>query len=105
MTLAQPLDGATIRSVTIDDLPGLYELEAESYPADEAATEEKMLLRIREAPEFFRAAYDANGLAGFINGTCVPLGEPLTEDAMATHSPGGGVLCIHSVVVAASRRR
>ena len=29
---------------------------------------------------FFRAAYDADGgLIGFINGTCVALGEPLTK--------------------------
>ena len=62
-----------MRAVTLADLPALYELEAASYPADEAATEGKMALRIREAPEFFRAAYDAEGLLGFINGTCVPL--------------------------------
>ena len=38
------VDGATVRAVTLDDLPELYKLEASSYPADEAATEESLPL-------------------------------------------------------------
>ena len=47
----------------------------------------KLLQRIREAPDFFRGAYDTDGkLRGFICGTLTSSKE-LTDESMSTHEP------------------
>lgn len=47
-----------------------YKLECESYPADEAATFEKMQLRTREASDLFLVMMNETGnVVGFINAT------------------------------------
>lgn len=82
-------------------------LEAASYPADEAATPEKLAFRAKEAGDFFRVVIDpqSNGLvAGFVCATLTD-GETLTHDSMSVHKPTGSSLCIHSVVVHPQHRR
>ena len=49
--------GAVLRQPQQAELAGIYALEAKSYPADEAATEEKLEFRLEKAPEYFRALY------------------------------------------------
>ncbi|CAK9004529.1 unnamed protein product, partial [Durusdinium trenchii] len=95
-----------LRRVEVTQLPECAELEAASYPEDEAASPESMAQRQRVAGDFFWALMDSksSSLLGFVNGTCIN-GTTLTEEAMETHQPGGRLLCIHSVVVKEAHRR
>jgi len=92
------------RPATPDDLDALAELEARSYPADEAASRETIAFRLQQAPACFLAAVDDEALVGFVCGTRAR-GASLTHASMSEHVPDGESLCIHSVVVEASRRR
>ena len=97
--------GLSWRPVTEEFIGPAFAIESSSYPEDEMATEEKLLMRIREAPEFFSGAFTAEGvLCGFICGTLTTSGE-LTDESMSLHEPDGTILCIHSVVVTESMRR
>ena len=100
-----------LATVTESLLERAFDIESASYPLDEAATREKLQVRIREAPEFFYGAFEDNTdsrispvLQGFICGTLTS-SETLTDEAMSTHDPLGRTLCIHSVVVDAAHRR
>lgn len=87
------------------DLPRAFALETASYPADEAATEAKLQMRLSEAGEYFYGAYsDAGALCGFVCGTLTTSDE-LTDESMSVHEPAGRMLCIHSVVVDQALRR
>lgn len=100
-----PLGALLFAPVPEKQLHAALAIEVASYPADEAADEAKLRQRIREAPTFFRGAYDAEGeLRGFICGTLTSAAS-LTDESMSTHEPGGSKLCIHSVVVDAALRR
>ena len=90
----------------------IVHLEEISYPADESASKDQLLLRKRVASQFFYAAlcYEENNtnfcrIAGFINGTCCKNANEFTEEMMSRHEPGGSVLCIHSLVVSPQLRR
>ena len=97
--------GVRFDRVPSDALPAVYALEAAAYPADEAATEENMRLRLAEANLYFRGAWDdGGGLVGYICGT-LSHSKTLTEESMSVHEPDGTTLCIHSVVVAPQYRR
>ena len=87
-------------------LAELCALEAASYPADEAATPEKLKYRSEVAGTFFRVACVGRDgdVVGFVCGTATDH-EELEEETMSVHVKGGSVLCIHSVVVAEKRRR
>ena len=102
---APKTSGLSWRPVTEDFLASAFAIESASYPEDEMASEEKLLMRIREAPEFFSGAFSAEGaLCGFICGTLTTSNE-LTDESMSLHEPDGTTLCIHSVVVTESMRR
>ena len=94
-----------VREARPTDLQRLAALEAESYPADEAASPATLAARIAEAPDCFLLAEDPDGaLLGFVCGT--RSAEPeLTEESMRRHDPAGSSLCVHSVVVAPTHRR
>lgn len=89
-------------------------LEAASYPADEAASPERLAQRQRDAPAFFWAAFETGAVAasqpteasvlGFICGTLAQ-GPSLTHESMSQHVPNGTLLCVHSVVVRKELRR
>ena len=97
--------GVRFDRVPSDALPAVYALEAAAYPADEAATEENMRLRLAEANLYFRGAWDDGGaLVGYVCGT-LSHSKTLTEESMSVHEPDGTTLCIHSVVVAPQYRR
>ena len=97
--------GFSWRPVTEQFLAPAFAIESSSYPADEMASEEKLCLRVREAPEFFSGAFTDEGvLCGFICGTLTTSPE-LTDESMSLHEPDGTTLCIHSVVVTESMRR
>ncbi|KAL6075731.1 Arylalkylamine N-acetyltransferase [Balamuthia mandrillaris] len=102
--------GLHFESATEDLLDELYALEVASYPSDEAATKEKMRLRLTAAAPFFRVAFQKDGgeeekrLVGFVCSTLVE-GDSLTHSSMAEHAPHGTTLCIHSVVIHKDFRR
>uniref|UniRef100_A0A7S2RT05 N-acetyltransferase domain-containing protein n=1 Tax=Rhizochromulina marina TaxID=1034831 RepID=A0A7S2RT05_9STRA len=107
-----------LRRLALEDVPRAAVIEAESYPADEAASAERMAERCREAGEHFwgvfaspvpqgdvaSASFPGAALVGFINGTRAE-GDTLTDESMEEHMPEGRSLCIHSVVVAEKYRR
>ncbi|EFJ49157.1 hypothetical protein VOLCADRAFT_104364 [Volvox carteri f. nagariensis] len=88
----------------------IHELESSSYPADEAATFQKLEFRILSAPNVFMVAMQCRDggaepeVVGYVCGTCTNAGR-LTHESMATHDQEGALLCIHSVVVEAGLRR
>lgn len=98
------LPGLTFRALPASDVARAAEIETASYPADEAATLEKLEYRQRVAPELFDGVYEGDALVAFIVSTAAR-GDQLTEEAMDTHVAGGESICIHSVCVAASHRR
>eukprot|EP00927_Polykrikos_kofoidii_P022499 TRINITY_DN20974_c0_g1_i1.p1 TRINITY_DN20974_c0_g1~~TRINITY_DN20974_c0_g1_i1.p1 ORF type:complete len:520 (-),score=98.72 TRINITY_DN20974_c0_g1_i1:149-1672(-) len=93
-----------------EDVARAAVLETASYPADEAATPEKLEYRQRVAPELFYGLYDtalgsgSASLVGFVVSTAA-IGENLEEETMSNHAPGGDSICIHSVVIADTHRR
>ncbi len=86
-------------------LDEIYALECAAFPPDEAATREKLLLRISQAPELFLVAFADGHVFGFVNGTAVDSARGLTHDSMSSHDAAGDLVCIHGVVVAAAQRR
>jgi len=107
----------TYRKASPEDLPQLAELEAASYPEDEAATPNTIKFRIGEAADFFLVAElredsgaerkekaSASAIVGFVNGTLLKE-RKLAAEAMKHHDPRGTVLAIHSVVTNPRFRR
>ena len=88
--------------VSAEEVASIYELEAASYPADEAASLEGLALRQREAGALFRQMKVDGEFAGFICGTRC---EAFDEASMARHSAGAPIVAIHSVVTAPRFRR
>ena len=88
------------------DRQSILDLETSSFPPDEAADDDSIRLRLREAGDFFYALKErATGqLLGFINGTCIT-GPELEHDSMTSHVANGPILVIHSVTVEKSHRR
>ena len=95
------------RPACAEDLETIERLEAEEYPADEAASPAQMKRRLKDAGEFFLCCEKATaGLVGYVCGTLAPPGtKTLTEETMSTHDPDGTALCIHSVCVTRDHRR
>lgn len=107
-----------------EDVPQIAQLEAACYPADEAASLEKIAFRQASAGRYFLAMFatqqvaaaadaDACGgeaqhlpekLIGFVNATLTSNAK-LTHETMAKHEPEGNHLCIHSVAVDPTLRR
>lgn len=97
------------------ELEAAAALEAASYPADEAASPERLAYRQKNAGRFFWGAFDKRAedagrgpgegaLVGFVVGT-LAAGTVLTEESMGEHVDDGELLCIHSVVVREDLRR
>eukprot|EP00965_Chrysotila_dentata_P196713 6177751-Pleurochrysis_carterae.AAC.7 len=47
----------SFRPVTLDELDTAYRIEAASYPSDEAASREKLHMRLTKASDYFWGAY------------------------------------------------
>ncbi|WP_314413366.1 GNAT family N-acetyltransferase [Pantoea septica] len=58
------------RKVSMSDLDRCYAIESEAYEGDEAATREKIAIRIQQYPEGFLCAELDRALIGFINSGC-----------------------------------
>eukprot|EP00931_Biecheleriopsis_adriatica_P008933 TRINITY_DN110065_c0_g1_i1.p1 TRINITY_DN110065_c0_g1~~TRINITY_DN110065_c0_g1_i1.p1 ORF type:complete len:525 (+),score=109.32 TRINITY_DN110065_c0_g1_i1:61-1575(+) len=100
--------GLIFRPLPAADVPKAADIEARSYPADEAASPEKLEYRQRVAPELFYGVYQEGsggaGLIAFIVSTAAQ-GEDMEEESMSVHVSGGDSICIHSVAVDAPFRR
>jgi ribosomal protein S18 acetylase RimI-like enzyme len=94
-----------LNSANNEEWKEVADLEAESFPADEAASPETIQFRIANAGKYFFTYRNREGeLAGFVNGTCI-VGLTLLHDSMTNHEPTGRTLVIHSVTVRESLRR
>ena len=86
----------SIRLVTMDDLDAVTAVEAECFPAAEAATRSSFEQRIRTFPESFFVAVHDDRIIGFING-CVTdeltIRDEMFEDS-SLHNPAG---CYQSI--------
>jgi ribosomal protein S18 acetylase RimI-like enzyme len=95
-----------IRNVAQDDVSRVAELEANSFPYDEAASEETIRKRQSTAGKYFFVikAKDSDKCLGFINATCI-VGETITHESMTEHVAEGKTLVIHSVTISLECRR
>ena len=82
------------------------ELEALSYPADEAASKEKLKYRLANAADLFMVAVQASSdmVIGYTCATATDK-EQLEAETMSFHVADGTTVCIHSVCVAEEERR
>ena len=69
-----------IRSATLEDLKIVAEVEAECFPAAEAAPEEEFARRLTFYPKHFWLLFDEEKLVGFVNGMATD--EPDLRDEM-----------------------
>lgn len=103
-------EGFIFRQMQAEDVPHAADIEARSYPEDEAASPEKLAYRQRVAPYLFWGVWketkgaEAGKLVAFIVSTAA-FGEHMEEESMSTHAEGGDSICIHSVAVDAAFRR
>ena len=97
------------RPVGPEDVEKCYQLEAASYPGDEAASLEKLFYRQQSAGEYFWCATlpaeEEEGIPPIIGFICSTRCDAFTEDSMSTHNPSGEILAIHSVVIDSPYRR
>ncbi|KLO18228.1 acyl-CoA N-acyltransferase [Schizopora paradoxa] len=109
------LDDIAFDLISELDVPKAFEIESESYPADEAATLDAFVQRQKQAPELFLGAYihsdepksgssENRKLIGYICAT-LSSSSTLTHSSMSTHEPNGTSVCIHSVCAAPAHRR
>lgn len=84
------------------EISSCHNIEAESYPADEAASLESLEYRLENAPSYFQCAILNDSIIGFI---CSTRCDSFQEESMSSHVPTGIYLAIHSVVVEESYRR
>ncbi|QRW07429.1 N-acetyltransferase [Ceratobasidium sp. AG-Ba] len=103
-------DGFFVDTVRPDEVEAAHALEADGYPADEAASLEALRYRQSVAPDLFLGAYvptpTPRTLIGFVVATLSP-SPTLTHHSMETHepTPTPSSVCIHSVCVSKSHLR
>ena len=78
------------------------EIEAASYPADEAASLVSLQYRQNNASPYFQCAVLEDNIIGFV---CATRCDQFEEESMSTHTPNGNLLAVHSVVVCEDFRR
>lgn len=99
--------GMTLRRGTIDDLAAVTRVEAECFPAAEAATEQAFAARLRVYPDRFWLLFDGETLVSFVNGMTTDepdLRDEMYEDA-SIHNPNGRWQMIFGVNTLPAYRR
>lgn len=81
----------SLQRLPLVDVAAAFALEEVSYPADEAATLEKLQMRQAQAGEFFYGGYVEGSLKAFVCGT-LTTDTTLTEESMSGHAPTGTTL-------------
>lgn len=97
-----------IRTAVPEDLPAIAQIEAQCFPAGEAATAESFSGRLAHYPNHFWVLMDGDTMVGFVNGLVT--GEPDLRDEMydnaAMHDENGDWQMIFGVdTIPAYRRR
>ena len=96
-----------IRKATIQDLDAITAVEAECFPAAEAADRNAFASRLAVYPDHFWLLYDGETLVGFVNGMVTD--EPDLTDEMyekaEMHKPDGKWQMIFGVNTIPSYRR
>ena len=96
-----------IRKATIKDLDAITAVEAECFPAAEAADRNAFVSRLTVYPDHFWLLYDGETLVGFVNGMVTD--EPDLTDEMyekaEMHKPDGKWQMIFGVNTIPSYRR
>lgn len=96
-----------IRHATINDLAEVARVEAECFPAAEAASAASFAERLRHYPEHFWMMFDGDELISFVNGMVSDdpdLCDEMFADA-AMHNPDGRWQMIFGVNTVPARRR
>ncbi len=96
-----------LRQVRAEDLPRIADIEAQCFPAAEAASLETFIERFAVFPEHFYAAELDGQIIGFING-CVT-SSPVIFDGLfhdaALHEPEGPNVTVFGIDVAPEYQR
>lgn len=80
-----------IRKATLDDLKEIAAVEAECFPAAEAASEESLMKRLSVFADHFWLLFDGDKMVGFVNGMVTDepdLSDEMYDDA-SMHNPDG----------------
>ena len=80
-----------IRKATLDDLKDIAAVEAECFPAAEAASEESLRKRLSVFADHFWLLFDGDKMVGFVNGMVTDepdLSDEMYDDA-SMHNPDG----------------
>ena len=80
-----------IRKATLDDLKEIAAVEAECFPAAEAASEESLRKRLSIFADHFWLLFDGDKMVGFVNGMVTDepdLSDEMYDDA-SMHNPDG----------------
>ena len=97
-----------IRNATLEDLPAIAAVEAECFPAAEAATAEEFAGRLEHYADHFWLLFEGGELAAFVDGFCTDtpdLTDEMYADA-ALHNEAGAWQMIFGVnTVPRCRRR
>ncbi|KAL4236024.1 hypothetical protein ACF0H5_004411 [Mactra antiquata] len=102
--MIQVAEKPLFRILNTDEVPRMHTLESENFPSDEADSYNMLAYRQRQAPNLQLGCYINGIMIGFIGATRYN-GETYNKEAMKTHIPNGGSVCIHSVVVQKEHRR
>ena len=92
---------ATFRQATPSDIDRCFEIESAAYPADEAATREKIAIRIARYPQGFLCMEQDGDIIGFINAGCaweVVMSDEAFKELVG-HDPAAPNAVIMSVVL------
>lgn len=102
-----PNADVVIRTATMDDLNQIARVEAECFPAAEAATAEEFKERLTHYADHFWLMFEGDKLISFVDGFVTD--EPDLRDEMyadaSMHNPGGAWQMIFGVNTIPSHRR
>lgn len=96
-----------IRTANLSDIPALAEVEAECFPAAEAASPEEIRERVEAYPNHFWLLFDDEKLVSFVDGFCTDERD-LTDEMYAKasmHDENGDWQMIFGVNTIPSARR
>lgn len=96
-----------IRKATLADLAAVTAVEAECFPAAEAATEESFRARLSVYPDHFWLLFDGDKLISFVNGMVTDIADLCDEmyENAAMHDENGAWQMIFGVNTIPSYRR
>jgi ribosomal protein S18 acetylase RimI-like enzyme len=90
-----------VRTVTKLDLDACYHVETSSFPPSEAATRDRIALRIEQYPQGFLVAVVDGRVVGHINSGATDK-EDITDEelkALVGHDPAGANIIVFSLAV------